>query len=931
MDRNNDIKFDYSNLLTGEDSFLYNFRKGDIYHDPNVEVFLKSQSYKNIWLTSDLHLFKYTYEGTKTSEYYIDIMKRFTKIQKNKVKKNDVFIYLGDISYRHAVEDDEYITMINSFIKQLNGTKILVRGNHDLFNHNYYTEKMGFDFVTDYIQFNNLFLTHAPYPLDPDDNETINIHGHIHGDKKYMNMDPERHYDVYAFKGNRNITNLQDIIKEVNSEKYIAGELYLDPNWEYFEQAKKMYKDFKESNICCNTDRLIEEISKIKGSNDVEDLLIDNLLKDIEREDFNTPPLMDEYPYFVPDEMEDLGVFSDNPNLNCYDVVYRQEFLDDDDTIDSKAWYNEYKLFCKGIFTEKFENYLPLWRDKVRLLCEKLKHNPSNEIKQSLLELGWNPEVEFTDSNRIKATKRVKSFIESNYDNSNIYNLLEDKEEDDSIIEESYKEKLYPVYIVLSYTDTPFGRVCLKVTKGKYSHSGIALDADLKRIYTFTGDAKYGFAIENLDIYSQNCDDKLSKLGVYCVFVTKEDLRKIKIKLDYFLLNRYDFKYSYLGVLTLLMNKDVTFNNAMICSQFVSFILKSAGINLIGKADSLVQPDDYYKIKDKRIYLLYDGHIKAYDAKKIQKKVDKLAKTAYYVKESTIVSEGYDKPIKLYHGSPIQNLKYIEARKESSCKYIKDNDKHIFASPNKSFAACFGVKWNDDIARQGSWDKWNHTVMGIDFNKIDIDNSPCSIYELEPNTFKHLHGQEWVSDSTKVKVIKEIKYKSFREMLEKNGVIIISLDQYKKSVEQNRLILSEEKEFGIQFNDNGDLLIKNPKKINYREEYFNSHNLLIEYDKTNNIESIKYELARLWYLNCLLESKLYGKKLSKEDKKEFTIVRAKILNDFKKYIKVVNKVDKKFNFDLYYKQTPFSDKTIKINNSTIKYSFEKMKNVIKLL
>ena len=240
---------------------------------------------------------------------------------------------------------------------------------------------MGFDFVTDYIQFNNLFLTHAPYPLEPDDNETINIHGHIHGEKKYMNMNPEHHYDVYAFKDNKNITNLQDIIKEVNSEKYIAGELYLDPNWDYFEQAKKMYKDFKESDICCNTDRLIEEISKIKGSNEVEDLLIDNLLKDIEREDFNTPPLLDEYPYFTPDEMEDLGVFCDNPNLNCYDVVYRQEFLDDDDTIDSKAWYNEYKLFCKGIFTEKFENYLPLWRNKVRLLCEKLKHNSSNEIK----------------------------------------------------------------------------------------------------------------------------------------------------------------------------------------------------------------------------------------------------------------------------------------------------------------------------------------------------------------------------------------------------------------------------------------------------------------------------------------------------------------------------------------------------------------------
>ena len=51
----------------------------------------------------------------------------------------------------------------------------------------------------------------------------------------------------------------------------------------------------------------------------------------------------------------------------------------------------------------------------------------------------------------------------------------------------------------------------------------------------FTGDAKYGFAIENLDIYSQNCDDKLSKLGVYCIFVTKEDLRKIKINLSFFM------------------------------------------------------------------------------------------------------------------------------------------------------------------------------------------------------------------------------------------------------------------------------------------------------------------------------------------------------------------------------------------------------------
>ena len=124
------------------------------------------------------------------------------------------------------------------------------------------------------------------------------------------------------------------------------------------------------------------------------------------------------------------------------------------------------------------------------------------------------------------------------------------------------------------------------------------------------------------------------------------------------------------------------------------------------------------------------------------------------------------KSAKLYHGSRIQNLKEITPHNDSISRI--GNVSAVYATKDKRFAACYGTLWNDDIAKQGSWDDWNTVVMGIS-DKVDMD-SPCSLYELENDgSFFEISSKEVASLNT-IKVIKEHKYSSYREMLKKNGV-----------------------------------------------------------------------------------------------------------------------------------------------------------------
>ena len=101
----------------------------------------------------------------------------------------------------------------------------------------------------------------------------------------------------------------------------------------------------------------------------------------------------------------------------------------------------------------------------------------------------------------------------------------------------------------------------------------------------------------------------------------------------------------------------------------------------------------------------------------------------------------------------------------------------------------------------------------------------------------------------------------------------------------------------------------------------------MEYDKTKAYEPMKFELAKMQFFITLLEKKIY--KQGKDKSKKELVVRARFLNDFKKYLKVITNNENTFNFGQYYEQSPFNDALIKIDNSTLKYGWKALKYMIK--
>ena len=147
--------------------------------------------------------------------------------------------------------------------------------------------------------------------------------------------------------------------------------------------------------------------------------------------------------------------------------------------------------------------------------------------------------------------------------------------------------------------------------------------------------------------------------------------------------------------------------------------------------------------------------------------------------------------------------------------------------------------------------------------------------------------------------------------------------------EESRKGYVEEKAFPLQFDKDGDLIYtKDPGEIDYAKEWKKSHDLLKEYDKMKNIESMKYELCRMWLIANNLE---YYKGTKFGDMKRMRDTRALALNDFKKYIKVVMKYDKSFNFGQYYEASPFNQNTLRIHKSTLDYSMEYIKKLIGII
>jgi calcineurin-like phosphoesterase family protein len=99
--------------------------------------------------------------------------------------ENDILYMLGDLT----LAGHDYLNVFTKIIQKINGTKILILGNHDDFSWRNYI-KMGFDSVHSelYLPQHDLYLTHDPKNAIKDMSKTW-LCGHVHTHwKKISNM-----------------------------------------------------------------------------------------------------------------------------------------------------------------------------------------------------------------------------------------------------------------------------------------------------------------------------------------------------------------------------------------------------------------------------------------------------------------------------------------------------------------------------------------------------------------------------------------------------------------------------------------------------------------------------------------------------------------------------------------------------------------------
>ena len=135
----------------------------------------------SVWLVSDTHFghagvcrFTHNDSGIKIRPWDnpAEMDEYMVEAWNKTVRPNDKVYHLGDVVInRKSLQ----------ILDRLNGDKVLIRGNHDIFKMDDYTKY--FRDIRGYHVMNNMILSHIPVHPDSKGRFGANIHGHLHSNR----------------------------------------------------------------------------------------------------------------------------------------------------------------------------------------------------------------------------------------------------------------------------------------------------------------------------------------------------------------------------------------------------------------------------------------------------------------------------------------------------------------------------------------------------------------------------------------------------------------------------------------------------------------------------------------------------------------------------------------------------------------------------
>lgn len=186
------------------------------------------------------------------------------------------------------------------------------------------------------------------------------------------------------------------------------------------------------------------------------------------------------------------------------------------------------------------------------------------------------------------------------------------------------ERRTHQVYIILSDTGTWFTRVVKLYTKAPYNHASIALDSDLKEVYSFgrkrtENPLLGGFIKEDLNgplFHSATC-------AIYRCEVNEQQYGQLKAIISRFSKESHLYKFNIIGLFGVMLNKQIHRKRAFFCSQFIAWLFEQVGYRLVEKNSALTTPADLGEAE--ALELMFNGKVRslfpvedvsaAYDAK----------------------------------------------------------------------------------------------------------------------------------------------------------------------------------------------------------------------------------------------------------------------------------------------------------------------------
>lgn len=204
----------------------------------------------------------------------------------------------------------------------------------------------------------------------------------------------------------------------------------------------------------------------------------------------------------------------------------------------------------------------------------------------------------------------------------------------------SAEKKTKCVYIVISKTSTIPSNVIKMWTKEPYAHTSIALDIELNKMYSFArkklnNPFNCGFITEDITkgVFGRDVN---TACRIGRLWVTPTEYRRIRGILKSFQKNKASYKYNYIGIFGVMINRAVERKYNYFCSQFVYYVLQKAGVKMFDKPPGLAKPEDFRVWSE--LELVYEGKLNQY-RQYLEDNYPKDTKTGMYIENYNRVME----------------------------------------------------------------------------------------------------------------------------------------------------------------------------------------------------------------------------------------------------------------------------------------------------